>query len=106
LFIAHDLAVVRGVSDRVAVMYLGKVVELAAAEELFSRPRHPYTAALLSAATDIDDESARERVLLRGDVPSPIDPPKGCRFHTRCPKARDRCAVQEPLLESKAGDSP
>jgi oligopeptide/dipeptide ABC transporter ATP-binding protein len=106
VFIAHDLAVVRGVSDRVAVMYLGKVAELAAAEEVFSRPRHPYTAALLSAATDIDDETARERVLLRGDVPSPIDPPKGCRFHTRCPKARDRCALEEPPLEPKAGDSP
>jgi len=105
LFIAHDLAVVRRVSDRIAVMYLGKVVELADAEELFDRPRHPYTAALLSAATDIDDEGPRERILLRGDVPSPIDPPQGCRFHTRCPKARELCATAEPPLESKAGDA-
>jgi oligopeptide/dipeptide ABC transporter ATP-binding protein len=104
LFIAHDLAVVRGVSDRVAVMYLGKVVEVAAAAELFDRPRHPYTAALLSAVGDIDDEGDRERILLQGDVPSPIDPPKGCRFHTRCPKARELCALEEPLLESKSGD--
>ena len=104
IFIAHDLAVVRGVSDRIAVMYLGKVVELAGAEELFERPRHPYTAALLSAATDIDDETTSGRILLRGDVPSPIDPPKGCRFHTRCPKARDRCSVEDPALEPRAGD--
>jgi oligopeptide transport system ATP-binding protein len=106
LFIAHDLTVVRGVSDRVAVMYLGKVVELAGVEELFDRPRHPYTAALLSAATDIDEDTTRERILLRGDVPSPIDPPTGCRFHTRCPKAQARCSVEEPPLERKAGDSP
>jgi len=105
VFIAHDLAVVRGVSDRIAVMYLGKLVELAGAEELFERPRHPYTAALLSAATDIDDETTSRRILLRGDVPSPIDPPKGCRFHTRCPKARDVCSIEEPSLEAKAGDS-
>ena len=105
IFIAHDLAVVRGVSDRVAVMYLGKVVELADVEELFDRPRHPYTAALLSAARDIDDETTRERILLTGDVPSPIDPPKGCSFHTRCPKARDRCSAEEPVLDRKAGDS-
>jgi oligopeptide/dipeptide ABC transporter ATP-binding protein len=105
VFIAHDLAVVRGVSDRIAVMYLGKIVELADAEELFDRPRHPYTAALLSAMTDIDDETTRERVLLRGDVPSPIDPPTGCRFHTRCPKARDVCAVEEPALVARLGDA-
>jgi oligopeptide/dipeptide ABC transporter ATP-binding protein len=105
IFIAHDLAVVRGVSDRIAVMYLGKLVEIAGAEELFERPRHPYTAALLSAATDIDDETTSRRILLHGDVPSPIDPPKGCRFHTRCPKARDICSVEEPSLEGKAGDT-
>jgi oligopeptide/dipeptide ABC transporter ATP-binding protein len=86
-------------------MYLGKLVELADAEELFDRPRHPYTAALLSAATDIDDEATSRRILLRGDVPSPIEPPTGCRFHTRCPKARELCSLEEPPLEAKAGDT-
>jgi oligopeptide/dipeptide ABC transporter ATP-binding protein len=104
VFIAHDLSVVHHMCDRVAVMYLGQVVELAAADTLYAAPQHPYTGALLSAVPVPDPALAnRRRPLPIGDVPSPTRPPAACRFHTRCPKARERCGTEAPPLEGKPG---
>ena len=97
LFISHNMSVVRYVSDRIAVMYLGHIVEVAPTDELFSNPKHPYTQALLSAVPEADPHLKKEKIELKGDIPSPIDPPSGCPFHTRCPKARDDCKYATPI---------
>lgn len=102
LFITHDLSVVQHISDRVLVMYLGKVVEISTTENLFKNALHPYTQALISAVPEVDPKAKKERIILKGDVPNPANPPSGCSFHTRCPFAMDRCKVDIPeLLESE-----
>jgi oligopeptide/dipeptide ABC transporter ATP-binding protein len=100
LFIAHNLSVVEHISDRIAVMYVGKIMELTSRDQLFAKPRHPYTKALFSAIPEISPGKRKERVILEGDIPSPANPPKGCRFHTRCPIATERCQQEEPLLKT------
>jgi peptide/nickel transport system ATP-binding protein len=104
VFIAHDLAVVRNVSDRVAVMYLGKMCEIGPTEALFAQPVHPYTSGLLDAIPRLDAAEAEQHATLAGEIPSPLDPPSGCRFRTRCPRAESRCAEIEPQLRPLADD--
>jgi oligopeptide/dipeptide ABC transporter ATP-binding protein len=104
IIIAHDLAVVEHICDRIAVMYLGKIVELAAYKNVYSDPKHPYTQALLSAVPVPDPKTRKERIILKGDVPSPINPPAGCSFHPRCPYRMDRCDKSEPELRDLGGN--
>jgi oligopeptide/dipeptide ABC transporter ATP-binding protein len=105
LFIAHDLAVVEHISDRILVMYLGKIVECGTSSDICGTPTHPYTKALLSAIPSIDPETRKKRIILPGDVPSPLDPPSGCPFHPRCPMAEEKCKTETPSLDPVNGNS-
>ncbi|KPV55118.1 peptide ABC transporter substrate-binding protein, partial [Paenibacillus sp. A3] len=98
LFISHNLSVVRHISDRVAVMYLGQIVELASRDQLFGSPKHPYTQALLSSVPEPDVDGKRERIILSGEVPNAANPPSGCAFHPRCPHAVERCRIEKPVF--------
>ena len=102
VFIAHDLSVVRHIADRIGVMYLGNIVEISTTEELFDKPLHPYTQALLSVIPVLNPKNKRERIILKGDIPSPINPPSGCTFHTRCPHAMDKCKIEKPVYKEVA----
>jgi len=104
LFISHDLSVVRHMSDRIAVMYLGRIVEMADREDLFTVPSHPYTRALLSAIPIVDPDALKKRIILQGEIPSPENPPEGCRFHTRCPSVMDVCMKEEPIFKPVSKD--
>jgi peptide/nickel transport system ATP-binding protein len=104
LMVSHNLNVVRKVTDRVAVMYLGKIVEIGRTATVFDSPAHPYSHALISANPEIDPAKRRKKVVLAGEIPSPLDPPSGCRFHTRCPRMQERCRIEEPLLRPMGGD--
>lgn len=104
LFISHDLSVVEHISDRIAVMYLGRIVEIASKKDLFNRPAHPYTEALLSAIPGSGKQSGKSRIILKGDLPNPIDPPDGCHFHTRCPYVRKDCRHERPALNANEND--
>ena len=104
MFVSHDLSVIEHICDRVAIMYLGKVVEIGTKDDIFKNPKHPYTQALLSAIPMVGKKDRGERIILQGDIPSPIKPPAGCRFHTRCPYATERCAVEVPELKCLGGE--
>ena len=104
MFVSHDLSVIEHICDRVVIMYLGKVVEIGSKDDIFKNPKHPYTQALLSAIPMVGRKDRGERIILQGDIPSPVNPPAGCRFHTRCPYATERCAVEAPELHCLGGE--
>ena len=104
MFVSHDLSVIEHICDRVVIMYLGKVVEIGTKDDIFKNPQHPYTQALLSAIPMVGKKDRGERIILEGDIPSPVNPPAGCRFHTRCKYATERCATEVPELHCTGGE--